>query len=125
MYKLSIPSAGVFRPTVINSTGQLLLITVGRNTLAEGIGLYSSTRPASTPPPFFSASAPKFQIWYTHPISLGCYQLYIAVVAKPVCSVARTFAISVIFVKYREVSTSTILLNFIGKLQRQRCIRVL
>ena len=61
------------------------------------------------------AKAPKFQIRYAHLISLDCYQLYIVIVAEPY---ARTFAIGlcsiVVFIKYREVPTHTILPSFIN-----------
>ena len=70
-------------------------------------------------PPLASALCASAQIRYAHPTSLCYYQLYIAIVAKPydwlqeplqsafLCSV-------VIFVKYRGVSTRTMLPNFIG-----------
>ena len=64
------------------------------------------------------ASAPKFQIRYAHPISLNCHQMCIVIVAKPYAWLQEpsrsTFRSVVIFVKYREVSTRTILPNFIG-----------
>src|SRR6266702_1557365 len=68
-----------------------------------------------TPP---LARAPKFQIRYVHPTSLGCHQLKMVIVAKsyawPQEPSQSAFRNIVIFVKYREVSTRTILPNFIG-----------
>jgi len=61
----------------------------------------------------------RLQIRYAHPISLHCHQLHIVIVAKPYSWLQEpsrsAFPRSVvIFVKYREVSTRTILQNFIG-----------
>ena len=69
------------------------------------------------PPPL--ASAVRFQIRYAHPMSLDCHQLYIVIVAKPCAWLQKpsqsAFLRSVmIFVKSREVSTCTILPNFIN-----------
>ena len=78
------------------------------------------SRPASTAlcttsftPPL--ASAPKFQIRYAHPTSLGCHQLHMVIVVKLQEPSRSAFLRSVmIFVKYREVSTRTTLPNLIG-----------
>ena len=61
------------------------------------------------------ASALKFYIRYAHPISPGCHQLYIVIVAKPYAwlqepSRSRS---AVIFIKYHKVSTHAIFPNFI------------
>ena len=67
-----------------------------------------------TPPPLL-ARAPKFQIRYAHPTSLGCHQLHMVIVAKLQELSRSAFVRSVvIFVKYHKVSTHIILPNFIG-----------
>jgi len=45
------------------------------------VGVYRVVYGQLHPPPL--ASAVRFQIRYSHPISLNCHQLYIVIVAKP------------------------------------------
>ena len=67
------------------------------------------------------ASATRFQIRYAYPISLDCHQLYIVIVAKPYtrlqepCFWRSAFLCGVVvFVKYHQISTRTIMPKFIG-----------
>src|SRR6266568_9461650 len=59
----------------------LAICAVGAQLRAFGNSTsYSYVYDQLPPPP--SASAPKFYIRYAHPISLGCHQLYIVIVAN-------------------------------------------
>ena len=65
--------------TVGGNQARLDARTEFKNLEPSPITVQGCVRPASTPP---SASAPKFYIRYAHPISLGCHQLYIVIVAN-------------------------------------------